>query len=109
MSCSSLARSALLMGHSTYMYFSVSVRVSCQQSWLVDGSWRPAFSMTNVLFGDASHHSLMTDCGGYMYFFRLLLFVFRSLLMYGTIFSYDQTFYFLFRIIYSAVNKLHSK
>ena len=89
MSCLSLARSALKTGHSTYMYSSVSVHVVCQQSWLVNGSWRPARSLTNVLFGDASHHSLMTDCGGYMYFFGFLLFVFCSLLMYGTIFSYD--------------------
>ena len=47
-----------------------------------------------------------------MYFFQfkgLLLFIFHSLLVYGTIFSYDQMFYFLFRIIYSVVNKLHSK
>ena len=93
MSCLSLARSALMTGHSTYMYFSVSVHVVCQQSWLVNGSWRPARSLTNVLFGDASHRSLMTDCGGYMYFFGLLLFVFRSLLMYGAIFSYDQMFH----------------
>ena len=112
MSCLSLARSALMMGHSTYVYFSVSVCVVCQQSWLANGSWRPARSLTSVLFRDASHHSLMTDCGDYMYFFGftgLLLFVVRSLLMYSTTFSYDQTFYFLFRIIYSAVNKLHSK
>ena len=78
----------------------------------MNGSWRLACSLTSVLFGDASHHSLMTDGGSYMYCFGftgLLLFVFRSLLMYGTIFSYDQTFYFLFRIIYSAVSGLHSK
>ena len=99
MSCLSLARSALMMGHSTYMYFSVSVRVVCQQSWLVNGSWRPARSLTSVLFGDASHHSLMTDCGSYMYFFGftgLLLFVFRSLWTYDVIFSYEQTFYLIF-------------
>ena len=112
MSCLSLAHSALMTGHSTYMYFSVSVCVVCQQSWLTNGSWRPAHSLTNVLLGDASHHSLMTDCGGYMYFFGftgLLLFVFHSLLMYGAIFSYEQMFYIFFRIIYSTVNKLHSK
>ena len=96
MSCLSLAHSALMMGHSTYMYFSVSVRVSCQQSWLTNGSWRPARSLTSVLFGDASHRSLMTDGGGYMFFFgftQLLLFIFRSLLMYNAISSYEQTFY----------------
>ena len=112
MSCLSLAHSALMTGHSTYMYFSVSVCVFYQQSWLTNGSWRPARSLTNVLFGDASHHLLMTDCGNYMYFFgftRLLLFIFHSLLMYGAIFSYEQTFHLSLRIIYSVVNKLHSK
>ena len=112
MSCLSLARSALMTGHSTYMYFSVPVRVFCQQSWLVNGSWRPARSLTSVLFRDASHHLLMTDCGSYMYFFGfmgLLLFVFCSLLMYGMIFSYEQMFHLFLRIIYSVVNKLHSK
>ena len=89
MSCLSLALSALTMGHSTYMYSSVYVCVACQQSWLVNGSWRLACSLTNVLFGDASHHSLMTDFGGYMYFFGLLLFFFHSLLIYSAIFSYD--------------------
>ena len=101
-----------MMGHGTYMCFSVSVCVSCQQLWLTNGSWRPACSLTSVLFGDASHRLLITDGGGYMYFFGftgLLLFIFYSLLMYGMIFSYDQMFYFLFRIIYSVVNKLHSK
>ena len=33
MSCLSLACSALMTGHSTYMYFLVSVHVFCQQSW----------------------------------------------------------------------------
>ena len=98
-----------MRGHNTYMYSSVSAHVVHQQSWLTNGSWRLARSLTNVLFGDASHHSLMTDCGGSHVFFGLLLFIFCSLLMYGAIFSYDQTFYFLFIIIYSAVNKLHSK
>ena len=96
MSCLSLAHSALMTGHSTYMYFSVSIRVVHQQSWLVNGSWRLAHSLTNVLFGDASHHLLMTDCGSYMYFFGftgLLLFVFRSLLMYSTIFSYEELYH----------------
>ena len=112
MSCLSLAHSVLMTGHSTYMYFLVSVRVVCQQSWLTNGSWRLACSLTSVLFRDALHRSLMTDCGGYMYFFDftgLLLFVFRSLLMYGMIFSYEQTFHLFLGIIYSAVNKLHSK
>ena len=36
--------------------------------------------------------------------FILLSFVFSSLLMYGVIFSYNQTFYFPFIIIYSVVN-----
>ena len=115
MSCLSLARSALMTGHSTYMYSSVFICVACQQSWLANSSWRLARSLTNVLlefgslcaddgsqhlhvffgfhmcslstvvactnsswrlarsltdvlFGDALHCSLMTDCGGYMYF-----------------------------------------
>ena len=71
MSCLSLAHSALMTGHSTYMYFSVSVHVFCQQSWLVNGSWRLACSLTDVLFRDASHHLLMMDCGNYMYFLVL--------------------------------------
>ena len=40
----------------------------CQQSRLANGSWRPAPSLINVLFRDASHCSLMMDCGNYMYF-----------------------------------------
>ena len=68
MSCLSVARSALMTGHSTYMYSSVSVCVACQQSWLANSSWRLARSLTIVLFGDASHRSLITDCGSYMYF-----------------------------------------
>ena len=101
-----------MMGHSTYIYFSVSVRVFCQQSWLANGSWRPAHSLTSVLFRDALHCLLVTDCGSYMYFFsfmRLLLLIFHSLLMYGMIFSYEQMFHLFLRIIYSVVNKLHSK
>ena len=88
-----------MTGHNTYMYFSVSVRVSCQQSWLANGSWRPARSLTSALFGDASHRSLMTDGGGYMYFFSftgLLLFIFHSLQTYGMIFSYEQMFHLFF-------------
>ena len=98
MSCLSLAHSALMTGHSTYMYFSGSVRVFCQQSWLANGSWSPARSLTNVLFRDTSHCLLMMDCGNYMYFFsfmQLLLFVFRSLLMYGAIFGMNKHFIFL--------------
>ena len=51
--------------------FLVSVHVFCQQPWLVNGSWRPARGLTNVLFRDASHCLLMTDCGNYMYFLVL--------------------------------------
>ena len=105
MSCLSVAHSALMTGHSTYMYFSVSVHVSCQQSWLTNGSWRPARSLTSVLFRDASHRLLMTDCGGYMYF-SVLRDCYYS---FSTIFSYEQMFHLLFRIIYSVVNKLHIK
>ena len=85
-----------MTGHRTYMYSSVPVCVARQQSWLMNGSWRLVHSLTDVLFRDASHCSLMTDCGGYMYFVVLLLFILSSLLMYGMIFSYNQTFYFPF-------------
>ena len=68
MYCLSLASSELMMGHCTYMYSSVPVCVVCQQSWPMNSSWRLAHSLTNVLFGDALHCSLMTDCGSYMYF-----------------------------------------
>ena len=57
-----------MMGHSTCMYSSVPVCVVHQQSWLTNSRWRPARSLDNGLFGDASHCSLMTDCGRYTYF-----------------------------------------
>ena len=101
MSCLSSARPALMTGHSTCMYSSVPVCVVCQQSWLANSSCRLAHSSNDVLFGDASHCSLMTDCGGYMYF----SYCYRSFSApYGTIFSYNQMFYFPFIIIYSVVN-----
>ena len=71
MSCLSLAHSVLMTGHSTHMYFSVFVRVLCQQLWLMNVSWRPARSLTKVLFRDTSHHLLMTDCSNYMCFLVL--------------------------------------
>ena len=92
-----------MMGHSTCMYSLVPVCVVCQQSWLANGSWRLARSSDNVLFGDASHCSLMTDCGGYTYFLYRYHF-YSSLQMYGAMFSYNQTFCFPFIIIYSVVN-----
>ena len=55
-----------------HVFFS-SVRVFCQQSWLMNGSWRLAHSLTSVLFRDASHHLLMTDCCSYMYFFGIVI------------------------------------
>ena len=64
----SLACSALMTGHSTCMYSLVPVCVVRQQSWLTNSSWRLAHSSDNVLFGDASHCSLMTDSGSYTYF-----------------------------------------
>ena len=57
-----------MTGHRTYMYSSVPECVVHQQSWLANSSWRLARSLNDVLFGDVSHCSLMTDCGGYMYF-----------------------------------------
>ena len=57
-----------MTGHSTCVYSLVPVCVVRQPSWLASGSWRPAHSSVNVLFGDASHCSLETDCGGYTYF-----------------------------------------
>ena len=80
------------------MYSLVPVCVVRQQLWLVNGSWRPARSLDNVLFGDASHCSLMTDCGGYTYFLYRYHFFYSSLRMYGAILSYNQTLYFPFYI-----------
>ena len=57
-----------MTGHSTCKYSLVLVCVVRQRSWLMNSSWRPAHSSDNVLFGDASHCSLMTDSGGYTYF-----------------------------------------
>ena len=92
-----------MMGHSTCMYSLVPVCVVRQQSWLVNGSWRLARSSDNILFGDAPHCSLMTDCGGYTYFSYFYHF-YSSLWMYGAMFSYNQMFCFPFIIIYSVVN-----
>ena len=92
-----------MTGHSTCMYSSVPVCVVRQQSWLANSSWRPAHSSDNVLFEDASHCSLMTDCGGYTYFLYCYHF-YSSLRMYGAMFSYNQMFCFPFIIIYSVVN-----
>ena len=64
----SVAHPALMTGHGIRMYSSVPVRVVCQQSWLANSSWRLARSSDNVLFRDASHCSLMTDCSGYAHF-----------------------------------------
>ena len=82
----SLARSALMTGHSTCMYSVVPVCVVRQQLWLANSSWRPARSPDNILFGDASHCSLMTDCIGYTYFSYRYHF-YSSLRMYGAILS----------------------
>ena len=85
------------------MYSAVPVCVVRQQLWLANSSWRLARSSNDVLFGDASHCSLMRLRRLHVLFI-LLSFVFSSLLMYGAIFSYNQTFYFPFIIIYSVVN-----
>ena len=82
-----------MTGHSTCMYSLVPVCVVRQPSWLANGSWRLAHSSVNILFGDASHCSLMTDCCGYMYFSYRYHF-YGSLQMYGAILSYNQTLYF---------------
>ena len=64
----SMAHPALTTGHGIRMYSLVPVCVVRQQSWLANSSWRLARSSDNVLFRDASHCSLMTDCGGYAHF-----------------------------------------
>ena len=91
-----------MTGHSTCMYSSVSVCVVRQQSWLANSSCRLARSSNDVL----RHLALFIDDRLWWLhvLFVLLSFVFSSLLMYGTIFSYNQMFYFPFIIIYSVVN-----
>ena len=93
-----------MMGHSTCMYSLVPVGVVCQQSWLANSSWRLAHSSDNVLFGDTSHCSLMTDCSGYTYFsYCYCLFI----APYGCTVQYlvkKQTLYFPFILIYFVVN-----
>ena len=93
-----------MTGHSTCMYSLVSVCVVHQQSWLKNGSWRPARSSDNVLFGDASHCSLMTDCGGYTYFLYHYHFFTPS---YGCTVQYlviTKCYISLFILIYLVVN-----
>ena len=93
-----------MTGHSTRMYSSVPVCVVCQQSWLVNSSWRLACSLDNVLFGDASHCSLMTDCGSYTYFlycYRLFTAPYRCTAQYLVI---TKCHIFLFILIYLFVN-----
>ena len=86
------------------MYSLVPVCVVHQQSWLANGSWRPACSSDNVLFGDALHCSLMTDCGGYTYFsYRYHFFT----VPYGCTVQYlviTKRYIFLFILIYLVVN-----
>ena len=105
----SLARSALMTGYSTCMYSLVPVCVVCQQSWLANSSWRPAHSSDNVLFGDASHCSLMTDSGSYTYFSHCYhLFI----APYGCTAQYlvkKQMLYFSFYINLFCCKQLHSK
>ena len=99
-----MARSALMTGHSTCMYSLVPVCVVHQPSWLANSSWRLARSLDDVLFGDASHCSLMTDCGGYTYF----LYGYRSFTApYGCTAQYlviTKRCIFLFILIYLVVN-----
>ena len=93
-----------MTGHSTCIYSLVRVCVVCQQSWLANSSWRPAHSSDNVLFGDASHCSLMTDSGGYTYFshcYRLFI------APYGCTAQYlvkNKCYISLFLLIYFVVN-----
>ena len=94
-----------MTGHSTCMYSLVPVCVVCQQSWLANGSWRPARSPDNVLFGDASHCSLMTDCGSYTYLFVSLSVFFTA--PYGCTAQYlviTKRYISLFILIYLVVN-----
>ena len=93
-----------MTGHSTCMYSSVPVCVVRQRPWLANSSWRPAHSSDNVLFGDASHCSLMTDCGGCTYFsycYRLFI------APYGCTAQYlvkNKHYISLFILIYFVVN-----
>ena len=90
-----------MTGHSTCMYSLVLVCVVCQQSWLANSSWRPAHSSDNVLFGDASHCSLMTDCGGTFHIVIILI------APYGCMVQYlvkNKHYISLFILIYFVVN-----
>ena len=93
-----------MMGHRTCKYSLVPVCVVCQQSWLANSSWRPAHRLDNVLFGDASHCSLMTDSSGYTYFpYCYRLFIAR----YGCTAQYlvkNKSYISLFILIYFVVN-----
>ena len=94
-----------MTGHSTCMYSLVPVCVVHQQSWLANGSWRLAHSSDNVLFGDASHCSLMTDCGCYTYFSYHYRFFFTA--PYGCTAQYlvmTKHYISLFILIYFVVN-----
>ena len=103
----SVARPALTMGHGICMYslvlFSlVPVCVVRQQSWLANSSWRLAHSSDNILFRDASHCSLMTDCGGYTHF--LCCYHFHSPYVCTAQYLIKQTLCSSFILIYFAVN-----
>ena len=90
------------MGHGIRMYSLVPVRVVRQQSWLANSSWRLAHSSDNVLFRDALHCSLMTDCGGYAYF--LCCYRFHSPYVCTAQYLVKQTLCSSFILIYFAVN-----
>ena len=93
-----------MTGHSTCMHSLVPVCVVRQQSWLANSSWRPACSSDNVLFGDASHCSLMTGCGGYTYFsyqYHFFTAPYRCTVQYLVI---TKRYIFLFILIYLVVN-----
>ena len=100
--CGSVARPALMTGHGIRTYSLVPVRVVCQQSWLVNSSWRLACSSDNGLFRDASRCSLMTDCGGYAHF----LCCYRFLSPYVCTVQYlvKQTLCSSFILIYFSLN-----
>ena len=93
-----------MMGHSTCKYSLVLVCVVRQQLWLANSSWRPAHSSDNILFGDTSHCSLMTDFSGYTYFsycYRLFIDPYRCTAQYLV---KNKCYISLFILIYFVVN-----
>ena len=98
----SVAHPALMTDHGICMYSLVPVCVVRQQSWLANSSWRLAHSSDKVLFRDASRCSLMTDCGGYVYF--SCCYRFHSPYVCTAQYLVKQTLCSSFMLIYFAVN-----